>query len=233
MSVLRPAFSFAALSVTASFLSCGGGGGYSTATPSYTLSVSPQPNAVAAGSSVTFKATTNAPSVNWVLVGIGGTSTTPPTDAGSPTSQSGTTFVYTAPAAPPVYGTNIETAGTVTVRAIAAFAPTVDTTFIITAPSVTTGFYTPVSTSVALGGTLVINAYAIGSTNNALTMQVNGVAGGSMSTGTIAAPAGGGIYGEYIYTAPAAMPMTGSTITITVISQADPTKSSNLTLTLH
>jgi hypothetical protein len=42
-----------------------------------------------------------------------------------------------------------------------------------------------------------------------------------------------GFYGNYIYTAPATMPMTGNTITLTVISQADPTKSSNLTLTLH
>jgi hypothetical protein len=182
---------------------------------------------------VTFTATTNATYVGWVLVGISGTGTIPPTDAGSPTVQiGGNTFVYTAPATPPIYGADIEPAGTVDVRAGAGGSTFVDTTFTITAPSVTTGFYTPSSTSVALGGTLVINAYAVGSTNGAITFQVNGTPGGSASVGTIAAPAGY-IYGEYLYTAPATMPMTGSTITLTVISQADPTKTSTLTLTLH
>jgi hypothetical protein len=114
---------------------------------------------------------------------------------------------------------------------LAGFA-SVDTTFTITAPSITTGFYTPSSTSVALGSTLGVSAYAVGSVNNALTLQVNGITGGSSSVGTIVAPALG-LYGNYIYTAPATMPMTGSTITLTVISQADPTKSSTLTLTLH
>jgi hypothetical protein len=155
----------------------------------------------------------------------------PATDAGSLASAQGNTVVYTAPATPPIYGTDIETDGTATVRALAGFT-SVDTTFTITAPSITTGFYPPVSTSVALGSTLGISAYAVGSVNNALTLKVNGITGGSSSVGTIVAPALG-LYGNYIYTAPAAMPMTGSTITLTVISQADQTKSSTLTLTLH
>lgn len=227
----RRTVSLVTLTPAALLLSCGGGGRPFTP-PNYTLAISPQPATVAAGSTVTFTATTNGPSVNWGLVGTGGTSVSPPTDAGTPTSQlSGNTFVYTAPAAPPIYPTNVETAGTVTVRAMSA-TTTVDTTFTITAPSITTGFYPPSSTSVPLGSTLVVNAYAVGSTNNALTLQVNGGTGGSASVGTIAAPAFG-IYGEYVYTAPAAMPMTGSSITLTVISQADPTKSSNLALTLH
>jgi hypothetical protein len=37
----------------------------------------------------------------------------------------------------------------------------------------------------------------------------------------------------YLYTAPAAMPMTGNTVTITVISQADPTKTQTAIVTLH
>ena len=223
------------LLMTAFLVSCFGKGPILGTQPTYTLSVSPQPSAVAVGSSVTFTATTNAPSVSWGLVGIGGTATIPPTDAGSPIGQAGgDTFVYTAPATPPVYGTNDETAGTVTLRALTDTVPfaEVETTFTITAPSITTGFYTPVSTSVALGGTLGISAYAVGSINNALTLQVNGITEGSTSVGTIVAPAQG-FYGNYIYTAPATMPMTGNTITLTVISQADPTKSSNLTLTLH
>jgi hypothetical protein len=166
------------------------------------------------------------------MVGTSGTGTVPPTDAGSLTPQvGGNTVVYTAPATPPVYGTNIETAGTATVRALTG-GTSVDTKFTITASWIATGFYAPSSTLVALGSTLVVNAYAVGSVNNALTLQVNGTPGGSTSVGTIVSPAGY-LYGEYLYTAPTTMPMTGSTITLTVISQADPTKSSSLTLTLH
>lgn len=228
---VRRAVSVVALTPAALLLSCGGGGRPFTP-PTYTLAVSPQPATAGVGTTVTFTATTNAPSVSWVLVSTSGTSVSPPTDAGSPNSQlSGSTFVYTAPASPPVYSDNIKTAGTVTVRAMAV-TTTVDTTFTITAPAITTGFYTPSSTSVSLGSTLVVNAYAVGSTNNALILQVNGITGGSAAVGTIAAPPFG-IYGEYVYTAPAAMPMTGNTITLTVISQADPAKSSKLALTLH
>ena len=227
---LASAYMSLVLSSCALVSSCGGHSS-PPAPATYTLSVSPQPSAVAAGTTVTFTAITDAPNITWVLVGTSGTSTIPPTDAGSPLSQvGGKTFVYTAPSVPPVYGTNIETAGTVTLRTIVV-GTTVETTFTITAPSITTGFYTPVSTSVALGGTVNINAYAVGSTNNAITLQVNGVAGGSTSAGTIVPI--GGIYGQYQYTAPTAMPMTGSTVTLTVVSQADPSKSSSLSLTLH
>lgn len=231
MAAAPRALLLAILSLPACLLSCGGGSSGGSFTPTtYTLSVSPQPASVAVGSTVTFTATTNAPSVSWVLVGV--YANDPPNFAGSPETQAGgATFVYTAPSTPPVYPTNIEAAGTVTVRAIAS-TTVVQTTFTITAPSITTGFYSPVSTSVPLGTTLIINAYAVGSINNALTLEVNGTAGGSASVGTIA-PVTNGLYGEYQYTAPAAMPMTGSTITLTVISQADPTKFSTLTLTLH
>ena len=236
----RVAFSLATFPFISSLFGCGGGPslGNLFSLPTYTVSVSPQPASIPVGNSVTFTATTNAPSnnVSWVLVGTNGTSTIPPTDAGSPTAQSGgTTFAYTAPATPPLYGPYgggpLLPAGTVDLRTIAG-ATSVETRFTITAPSITTGFYTPSSTSVALGGTLNISAYAVGSANNAITLQVNGITGGGTSVGTIAAPANS-YYGSYLYTAPTAMPMTGNTITITVISQADPTKSSNLVLTLH
>jgi hypothetical protein len=225
MGVLTRSVSSVALLGSTFLMSCGGGGsGTTTLTfPNYTLTVSPQPASVAAGGTVTFTATTNSPTITWGLVNIAGTATIPPTNAGSPTSQSsGTTFVYTAPITPPIYGTNIQTAGTVDVRALAGLTD-VDTTFTITAPTITTGFYPPVSTSVALGSTLIVNAYAVGAVNNAITLQANGTTGGSSSVGTILAPAGA-LYGEYIYTAPATMPVTGSAITLTAISQADPTQ---------
>jgi hypothetical protein len=104
--------------------------------------------------------------------------------------------------------------------------------FAITAPSITTGFFTNPNSTVALGKTLGVWAYAVGSTNNAITMQVNGTTGGSTTYGTITPLPNAVSNGEYVYTAPATMPMAGDTVTVTVISQADPTKSSSMTLTL-
>jgi hypothetical protein len=103
--------------------------------------------------------------------------------------------------------------------------------FVITTPSIITGIM-PTTATVALGSTLQVNAYAVGSTNNALTMQVNGVTGGAAATGTIG-PSTAGFYGFYTYTAPATMPMSGSTVTITAVSVADPTKSAALVVTLQ
>ena len=102
--------------------------------------------------------------------------------------------------------------------------------FAITAPAISTGFMSTADT-VALGQTLSISAYAVGSANNALTMQVNGVTGGSTTYGTIGQHVGA-IYGSYIYTAPVTMPMTSNTVTVTAISQADPTKAASMTITL-
>ncbi len=99
---------------------------------------------------------------------------------------------------------------------------------VITAASVTTGI-SPLTASVALNGTQQFNGYAVGNTNNGVTWQVNGVTGGSTAAGTIttSSTAGG------LYTAPAAMPMTGKTVTITAISQADPTKTASAVVTLR
>ena len=55
-------------------------------------------------------------------------------------------------------------------------------TFVITAPSVTAAI-TPLTATVPLNGTTQFIAYAVGNINNAITVQVNGVAGGSTSTG--------------------------------------------------
>jgi len=231
MATLPRVLSLATLSLSIFLVSCGRGTPYIP--PVTTLSVSPQPATVPAGSTVTFTATTNAGTATWALMGLPNENP-PSTIAGTPAEGSGNTFVYTAPATPPVYDAIApQTPGTVTLRAVAVgYSGDVQITFTITAPSITTGFIQPPSTSVALGATQSIDAYAVGSTNNAITLQVNGVTGGSASAGTIA-PLNSSLYGQYVYTAPANMPMTGSTVTITVISQADPTKSSNLTLTLH
>jgi hypothetical protein len=143
-------------------------------------------------------------------------------------------ILYTAPAAPPIYSSAASpgfTQGTVTVAADVTpppgssnLPPAHDAiTIFIIAPAVSVAI-SPAVASVALNGMQQFTGYAVGSANNALTWEVNGVAGGSMSTGTITA---GGLY-----TAPASNPMTGSTVTITVVSQADPTKTASGTVNL-
>lgn len=104
-------------------------------------------------------------------------------------------------------------------------------TFVVTAPSVTVGL-SPATATVALNATQQFTGYAVGNVNNALTWQVNGVTGGSTANSTIA-PLVNGFPGVYLYTAPTAIPMTGDTVTLTAISQADPTKTASSTITLH
>jgi hypothetical protein len=217
---------------TATLTSCGGGSKYSY--QNITISVSPHITSIPVGSTMTFTATvTNAPNTpEWFL------SSFAYANVGSPTTQlSGTTFVYTAPPTPPIYssaGALVNTQGTVTLEAMFPDLSVniSDTqTFVVTAPSVTVGV-SPATASVALNASQQFSAYAVGSLNNALTPQVNGVTGGSTATGIIV-PALNQPPGTYTYTAPAAIPMTGDTITITIISQADPTKTASSIITLH
>jgi hypothetical protein len=210
--------------------SCGGGAKV-TPTSSYTITVSPQPASIPVNSQVTFTATTDPPGgqVFWGIVdqGVG-------VNLGSPTVQVGGTFTYTAPPIPPAsddFGVN---PGSVAVRASVPTPGSSMTQFnvVITAPNITTGFFPISSNTVALGKTLGISAYAVGSVNGAITMQVNGTTGGSATYGTITPLPNAVYFGEYTYTAPSTMPMAGNTVTVTAISQADPTKSTSMTLTL-
>lgn len=206
---------------------CGGSSGPVTP-PTYTLSVSPQPASIPVNGKVTFTATTNDPSdaVTWVIVDEGNGTV----NLGSPETGSGLTYAYTAPPTPPIFQDPLIPPGSIALRALDG-GTIVQFTIAITAPSITTGFFSPSATSVAVNKTLVMWAYAVGSTNNAITMQVNGTTGGSTTYGTIM-PVTGGSYGEYTYTAPATIPMSSNAVTITVISQADPTKSSSMAITL-
>jgi uncharacterized protein (DUF1800 family) len=72
------------------------------------------------------------------------------------------------------------------------------------------------ASSTRLGATTQFSATVTGSTNQAVTWQVNAVTGGSAGTGTISTSG--------LYTAPLAMP-TATTVTISAISQASSTAS--------
>jgi hypothetical protein len=90
-------------------------------------------------------------------------------------------------------------------------------------PSVTVTIQ-PGSASLFLGQTQAFQATVIGSTNTNVTWQVNGVAGGSTSTGTISSSG--------LFTAPAILPASANA-TVTAVSQANPKDSASATVTLQ
>jgi hypothetical protein len=200
-----------------------------------TVTISPQPAFIAAGASETFTATTtnaNGTPVMWSANSYG----VAPGATGTVT-QTGNTVTYTAPSTPPIYNPLVAgdpPQGSVILYAVVtpdhATTGVATATFVITAPTVTVGI-SPTAAGVALGGTVAFSGYAVGNLNGAITWQVNGVTGGSMSYGTIT-QSGTWPYGG-LYTAPAIMPITGPNVTITVISQADPTKTQTAVVTLH
>ena len=209
----------------------GGGGGGSTLAPGEWISISPQPVSVPVYGTVIFTATTLEPNqpVTWSLNGddCGGV-------GGTLSSTTGTTITYIAPATPPIY-TAPCSGGKDNGEAIltATYSGDLNTSiaFPITAPKVSVGL-SPMTATVALGGTEQFVGYAVGNLNNGLTWQVNGVTGGSAATGTIT-NAVTAYYAGGLYTAPTVMPMTGDTVTITMISQADPTKTLTAIVTLQ
>jgi hypothetical protein len=81
----------------------------------------------------------------------------------------------------------------------------------------------PTSASVPVGATQQFTATVLGAKNSAVTWQVNGVAGGNSTIGTISSSG--------LYTAPAAIP-SPATVTIEAVSQADSTKSASATVTV-
>jgi 6-phosphogluconolactonase (cycloisomerase 2 family) len=81
----------------------------------------------------------------------------------------------------------------------------------------------PGTATVQTGATQQFTATVSNSTNTAVNWQVNGVAGGNATVGTISS---GGLY-----TAPASVPAP-ATVTVTAVSQADSTKSGTATVTV-
>lgn len=198
------------------------------------VNISPRPAAIAVGTSVVFTGTVsnNLSLPQWSLLDAALAN-----NPGSLSAVSGapTEILYTAPATPPIYSqtpTGI-TQGTVTLNATVSDPVGTSTpvtsdavTFVVTAPAVTVGL-APLTANVALGGNQQFLGYAVGNLNNAFTWQLsaNGIPSTSGTLGTI--NAGG------TYVAPQNMPVSGSTVTVTITSQADPTKTMSATVTLH
>ncbi len=81
----------------------------------------------------------------------------------------------------------------------------------------------PTSASVPVGATQKFAATVLGARNSAVTWQVNGVAGGNSTLGTISSSG--------LYTAPAAIP-SPATVTVTAVSRANSNKSASAVVTV-
>lgn len=139
--------------------------------------------------------------VTWQVNGVtGGSSTTGTVSAGG---------LYTAP-------TSVPSPATVTVTAVSHADSTKTASAQVTVSPMITVAVSPTSASVAVSGTRAFSATVTNSSNTAVTWQVNGVAGGNTTVGTIS--------GSGMYTAPAAVP-SPSTVTVTAVSAADTARS--------
>lgn len=125
--------------------------------------------------------------------------------------------LYTSPA-------NVPTGGTVTVIATSQADTTKTGTAVVTvtAPPAVTVTVSPKTATVTTGLTQQFSASVTNTSNTAVTWQVNGVNGGSATTGTISATG--------LYTAAATVP--AGAVTVKAISQADNTKSDTATVTV-
>jgi hypothetical protein len=196
------------------------------------ISISPQPASVPVNGSVVFTATSiESGSISWTIHCGSSLGT------GTLSATTGNTVTYTAPAQSPIYtepcnGLAGGGDGQVVLQANVAdfFSDFAVVSFPITGP-VYVGL-SPMTATVKLGDTEQFAGYAVGNVSNALTWQVNGVTGGSAANGTITNTVTADYEGG-LYTAPTVMPVTGNTVTITMISQADPTKTQSAAVTLQ
>ena len=89
----------------------------------------------------------------------------------------------------------------------------------------------PTTATLATLATQPFTATVSGNTNTAVTWQVNGVSGGNSTVGLVSTTVPG-TSNEALYLGPSAVP-SPATVSVTAVSQADPTKSASATVTLQ
>jgi hypothetical protein len=182
--------------------------------PSITISVAPTAASVVAAKTQQFAATvtgTTNTAVTWQVNSVTGGDSTHGTIS--------TSGLYTAPSAVP-------NPASVTVTAIAQADSTksASAAVTVTAAQVPVAIsISPTAASVVAAKTQQFAATVTGTTNMAVSWQVNSVTGGDPTHGTIS------ISG--LYTAPSAVP-SPATVTVTAIAQADSTKSAAAAVTI-
>jgi hypothetical protein len=230
---------FLALISSSTLLITNCGGTTNLTNPDASITISPQITSLSVNGTQTFTATVTGTStkyVSWQIDGfsLGVTGSFSPTGTGLAT---GATVTYNAPATPPVYaeftpgGVNEvpwssqgQIGISVSVPSGTGFA---NASFGIPIIGPTSVGMLPATTSVQLGKLVYLYPYCVGWANNGINWLVNGVANGSIGTGTMT------VSPQFAYyTAPAAMPMSSDTVTVTAVCQADPTKNASTTVTL-
>src|SRR6266576_2227221 len=208
-TVVLLGFAGVAISILQTF---GCAGASTTRTPiPVRVTISPVSATVGVGGTQQFTATvenTSNTAVTWQVSGVTGGNATVGT-----ISSSG---LYTAPAVVP---------NPATVTAVSQADPTKSGSaqVTITPAAVVRVTISPVSATVGAGGTQQFTATVQNTSNTAVTWQVSGVTGGNATVGTISSSG--------LYTAPAVVP-NPATVTVTAVSQADPTKSASAQVTI-
>ena len=175
------------------------------------VGVSPASASVPAGGTQVFTAAvaasgSPATSVTWTVNGIAGGSSV----VGTITANGGDSATYTAPVAPPS-----PTTVTITATSVADSAKSGTANVSITCANL----ISPATTSVSLGQTQTFAASLCVVAGAAITWDVDGIAGGNASLGTIALDPSSGQTNSAIYTAPADLP-SADPITIHVTAGA-------------
>jgi len=206
------------------------------------VTVSPRPATVPVGTTVVFTGTVsnNLSLPLWSILDAADAN-----NAGTLTPVTGSidSIVYTAPVTPPIYSVTPTgvTQGTVTLNATTtdpagtSIPITGDAvTFVITAPSVTVNL-SPTTATVARTASQQFIGYAVGNVNNTLIWSLDGFVGGAvpvpLSNPVTYTYPYGTINAAGTYVAPASLP-SGNAVTLTIFSQADPTKTAFATVNL-
>jgi hypothetical protein len=182
-----------------------------TSSGAIAVTVAPSSANIAVKNVLTFSATvtnTGILPVTWQVNGITGGNATVGT-----ISSAG---VYTAPASMP-------SPAVVTVTAISTALTTATASAQVTIGTVFPVTISPTSATLAGSGTQSFSATVAAVASSAVTWQVNGIAGGNTTVGTISSTG--------LYTAPATAP-SPATVTVTAIAQADSSSNASAQVTI-
>lgn len=191
---------------------CGGSSSNGGGSQSASITVAPTSANVPAGSTQQFTATVTGPPitlVNWEVNGVVG--------GNKSVGAISATGLYTAPS-------SIPNPATVTVTAVSQADSSLTATAkaTVTAPIVVS-IATTGGSSIPVTQTRQFTATVTGTTNTAVNWQVNGVAGGNSTVGTISSSG--------LYTAPGTVP-SPSNVSITAVSKASSNASASVPLTV-
>jgi hypothetical protein len=195
-----------------------------TVSASIAVTLSPSSASVALSGTQVFTATitgTTDTALNWYVNGVANGNATQGALTAC-TTVAPFTCKYTAPSA------SVPSPNPAAIKVASAADPSVSKTSNVTVTtSIVVSFVSPTAPqTVVEGHTLALTASLTGSTDTAVTWSVNGVTNGNSTYGTIP-----GSSLTATYTAPATVP-SPATFNIKVASQADPSKSATLSVTI-